>query len=491
MNKKLVSSLQDNLNSITSLIPANSNLVKREIVVKGEVKCLILYISVLVKQELIEENIISRLLFNLNIDISAVSNPSKYIMERCISSSDVELSDDLNSISFALNHGSCVILTGDDSTAIVCKTFGGLQRKVSPSDVEKNIYGGKEAFIESLQGNLSLIRQKLRNKNLQVDSYVMGEDNGADVALIYLSDVIDKQLLNDIQDKLSNIKAPAILATGYLKQLLTDYPGSLFPLSKRTEKPDTVITDLLQGKAAILINTSPYALIVPTVFIEFFQSIDDYNSNPWVGTFERFIRLAAIALILMLAPIYVVLLKYNSELIPLDLIKQIMASRMGIPLPPVMEVLIMELLVEFLREGGLRLPTPVGQNLGIVGGIILGEAATRAGLVSPTTLVVVAIGIISTFVIPSYEMSLSIRLLRFPLVILAQMLGLVGLIVGMFVIIVHLIKLDSFGIPYFSPISPLKFKDLKDTFVKPHASNMMKNPVTFKRKTDRGGSSEN
>lgn len=462
----LTNNLDDNINVILANSPSNFNFVKREIIIKENIRCFVLYISGLAKQEFIENSIVFPLLFHIQCPINNVECKTDYVAKRYIASSDVQITADLNLISMELKRGKCIILIENENNVIVCKTTGAAHRDVTESNVEKTIRGGREAFIESLEVNISLVQQGIKNDHLKIESFLIGKENQADSVLIYLDNAIDPEVLNNIKNNLSSIKARQVLGPGMLSQLMEKFPYSIFPQVKTSEKPTKVVSDILQGKAAILVEGAPYAMILPVVFMEFFQDIEDYANRTLIGNFDRLLRFLAAIVILILPSIYLILLTYNSELTPLNMIRIIASTRRDIPFPPFIEILMMETLVEILREGGLRLPNPAGQTLSIVGGIVLGQAATLAGIVSPTTLVIVAITVICTFVIPSYDMALSIRLLRFFILILTNFLAFLGILVGIQLIIVTLIKMDSFGVPYFTPIAPLRFKGLKDAFIR-------------------------
>lgn len=477
---ELKSSLNANVDIISSNIPLNYNFVKRELVIKNGVPCIILYISTLVKQEYLENNVIYPLLFQVQSPIDNVIDKVEFIAKKFIVSSGIEITKDVNFIASELMHGQCVVLVANEDKGIICNTAGPMHRAITESQVEKVIKGGKEAFIESLSVNIALIQQAIKNEHLKIDKYVFGKENKADGVLIYLDNAIDKEVLQRIKDDLSSVKIPQVLGPGVVIQPIEKFPYSIFPQSKTTEKPAKAISDILQGKAVLIVEGSPYVMVMPVVFMEFFQEVEDYGNRLALANFDRFIRLLSLVIILTLPSIYLILLKYNSELTPLNLSKIIIKSRLDIPLPPFVEILMMEIVVEVLREGGLRLPTPVGQTLSIIGGIILGQSATAAGIVSPTTLVVIAITVICTFVIPNYDMVLSIRLLRFGMLILTALLGILGLLLGIQLIIVKLMKMESFGIPYLSPIAPLRFSGLKDTLIRTKIENLNKRAVGFK-----------
>lgn len=478
----LTKDLEKNLNLIFLNAPANFNFKTRELMLKGDTKCIILYISGLSKKEDIEDRIIYPLLFNIDCDINTLSSPISYISQRYITISDTQISSDVSLISEGLKNGKSIILIQNEDTAIICNTSSSNFKKIANSKIEETIRGEKSAFVELLPTNIGLIQEKLKNNNLRIENYVFGEENNCEAALIYMENIIDTAVLSKLKKKLQTIKASYIPDTGYLMQYIEKRPFSIFPQSKTTEKPDKVVSDILQGKAAILINGCSYAVILPVVFMEFFQGFEDYSNRLIVANFDRLLRILATIIVVIVSPIYLVLLNYNATLVPLDLIKIIIISRKDIPLPPFLEILLMEMVIEFLREGGLRLPSIVGQTLSIVGGIILGEAAIQAGIVSPTTLIVVAVTVIATFLIPNYEMSLSIRLLRFYVLILAQILGFFGVVIGVFSIIAHLMNLESLGVPYFSPFAPMRHKDLKDSAVRYPLKYINRIPESFKRR---------
>lgn len=478
----LTNDLGKNINLISANTPANFNFKVRELILKGDIKCNVLYISGLSKKEDIEDRIIYPLLFNIDCNINKLPSKISYVSQKYMSISDTQISSDINNISNGLKNGKTIVLIENEDTAIICNTSISNFKKISEAKIEETIRGEKSNFVDFIDTNIALIQEKLKNNNLKIENYVLGKENNSQAALIYMENVIDPKVLSKLKSKLCTINISYIPGTGYLSQFIDKSSFSIFPQSKTTEKPDTVISDILQGKAAIFINGCAYAIIMPVVFIEFFQAFEDYSNRIILANFDRALRILSLFIVLTISPIYLVLLNYNAELVPLNLIKMIIVSRKDIPLPPFLEILIMELIIEFLREGGLRLPSIVGQTLGIVGGIILGQAAIQAILVSPTTLIVVTVTVIATFVIPNYEMSLSIRLLRFYILIMAQILGFFGIIIALFSIIAHLMNLENLGIPYFSPFAPMRHKDLKDSIFRYPLRDFARIPVTFRKK---------
>ncbi|QOR35974.1 spore germination protein [Clostridium sp. 'deep sea'] len=477
--KFLTNNISENIELIKAAFPVNYSFVIRNIILKGNIKCALLYMSNISNKETIEARIIDPLLFQFDNEINLDGCVVDFIAQRYISISDTSISNDINMILSRIQSGDTVVFINNENKAIICSTSKSNLKNVSEIKIEETLRGEKSAFVDVLNSNIGLIQEKLKNKQLKVDKYTLGENNNAETALVYIENLIDENILKQLKKKLSDIKCPYIPDTGYLAKYIDESKFSIFPQSKTSEKPDKVISDLLQGKAAIFVNGCAYAVILPVVFIEFFQAFEDYSNRIILANFDRFLRLLSVIVVVSLAPIYLVLLKYNVELLPLNFIKVIIVSRKDIPLPPFMEIMLMEIIIEFLREGGLRLPSIVGQTLSIVGGIILGQAAIQASVVSPATLIVVTVGAIATFVIPNYEMSISIRLIRFFLLVIAEMLGFYGVIIGLFFIIAHLVNLESLGVPYFAPFTPMYVKDLRDSIVRMPINEIQSTTETF------------
>ena len=478
----LTNDLEKNVDLISANTPANYNFKVRQLILKGDIKCNVLYISGLSKKEDIEERIIYPLLFHIDCEINNLTSPVSYISKRYITISDTQLCSDINKISSGLKSGKTIVLIENQNNCIICNTSTSNFKPNAQTKIEESTRGSKTSFVDILDTNIALIQEKIKNNNVKIEKYVLGKENNSEAALVYIENTIDTEVLNKIKDKLQSLESSYVPDTGYISQFIEKSPFGLFPQTKTTEKPEKVVSDLIQGKAVILINGCSYSIVLPVVFTEFFQGFEDYSNRLFVANFDRILRFSSIIIILLVSPIYLVLLKYNAELVPLDLIKTIVVSRKDIPLPPFLEILLMEIIIEFLREGGLRLPSVIGQTLSIVGGITLGQASVEAGMVSPTTLIVVTVSVIATFVIPNYEMSLCIRLLRFYVLIMAQMLGFLGIVLALFSIVAHLMSLESFGVPYFSPFAPLRHKDLKDSLLRFPLKSINKIPVSFKKR---------
>ncbi|HOB29148.1 MAG: spore germination protein [Dethiobacteria bacterium] len=360
--------------------------------------------------------------------------------------------------------GAALFLDGSPG-ALICDTREPKTRPVSEPENETTLRGPRDGFIENLRTNTSLLRLRLPIPQLWIETMTIGRLSRTEVALVYLKGLARETLVREVHFRLQQIEIDAILGTGYLEDFIEDNPFTLFPLTYRTERPDKVTAALLEGRVAILAGETPFALIVPTELPMLMQAPDDYYEPLPTAIFIRLLRYTALVTSLLLPGFYVAVVTFHPELLPTSLFLRIISTREGVPFPVVAEMLILELILEILREAGLRLPPAIGPAISIVGALILGDAAIRAGLVSPGVVIIVALTAIAGFSTPNYALSASFRLLRFAFTILGAAFGLFGLQFALLLTIIHLCSLRSFGIPYLSPLAPLILPDLKDSFI--------------------------
>lgn len=341
-----------------------------------------------------------------------------------------------------------------------------LGRQVDKPELEFGIISSQEAFVEDIDTNLNLIRKRLPIPELRVNEVIVGSLSKTKVAVLSIEGIVNQENVDTVLQRINDIEFDEILDGSHLAQMLYDDSNTLFPLFLNTERPDRISSSLAEGKVSILIDRSSSALIAPTILLEYFITMEDYNM-PWIpASVFRFIRIFAVIFSIFATPIYVAVLTYHYELIPKDLLETIVSSRNLIPFQPLIEALFLEISIELLREAAARLPTKVGQTLGIVGGIVIGQAAVVAGLTSNILLIIVALSALASFVTPIYKMGNAIRLLRFPFLVGAQIWGLLGISLAALFFMTHLVKLTSIGRPYLEPIYPLQIKDWKDSFVR-------------------------
>ncbi|GAB6482108.1 spore germination protein [Bacillus cereus] len=347
---------------------------------------------------------------------------------------------------------------------------------------EKVVSGSHQGFIENLHINLNLLRRSIENPNLYIDYLTLGKKTNSKVAITYMKGIANDSAIQEVMKRLNDACADMIFNPGYLEEFIEDSTYSPFPQILKTERVDRVKANLIEGRIAIMAEGNPTALIVPINFFAFYQSPDDYNTRPFIGSFIRIIRLISFWIAITFPALYIAVIGFHFEVLPNDLVLVVKGAVENIPYPPLIEALVMELTIELIREAGIRLPAPIGQTIGIVGGLVIGDAVVKAGLISNTMIVVVAITAIAAYVVPSDEMSSSIRLLRFPLMLAAASLGFLGIVFCLMFLFIHLCEIESFGTPYFAPIAPLHWKDLKDAIIRVPIWKMKKRPKALQPK---------
>ncbi|AOZ94714.1 spore gernimation protein GerA [Paenibacillus crassostreae] len=349
--------------------------------------------------------------------------------------------------------------------AYLVDVFGLKSRTVQPSETETVITGPHDAFTEQAGINLSLIRQRIKSSHLKVIQLSVGEVTKTNIYLLYIKDIANMDFVNEAITRISNIEVDSVFDTNMLLQFIDDDPYSVFPQFLTSERPEAMASKLVGGRIVGIVDGSPSAFSAPTSFVEYFASSDDYNQRWLLGSASRLLRFVALIITLLFTALYVSVTTYHYEMIPENLLMTLVESRSKVPFPPIFEALFMEVTIELLREAGARLPSKIGQTIGIVGGIVIGQASVQAGLTSNILIIAVASSAIASFVTPAYVMSASIRLLRFGLILLAGIWGNFGIAIGLSAIVIHLSGLTSLNSSYLTPIAPFKPGDWKDLFI--------------------------
>ncbi|KGA98899.1 spore germination protein GerA [Alkalihalobacillus alcalophilus ATCC 27647 = CGMCC 1.3604] len=435
----------------------------------GRKSAAILYIKTLVHQPIINE-VFKPLMIKKEDEIEEkLQNEQhlmRYLTDEILYFSEVAFESRLSSLVQLLLQGETLIVVDGCQQSIHIGTQSVEKRSVDQPETEQVIIGPREGFIERLETNIGLIRYRLQSPHFRIRKLTLGRMTQTQVAICYLEGTTNQEIVEEVEKRLKQIDTDAILDIGYLEQFIEDNHFSPFPQTKITERPDSVVGNMIEGRVAILCDGSPFALFVPVVFQQFIQTTEDYSSRFLMGSFIRLIRYVALLFSLIFPALYVSFISFNPELIPTEFAVAVAGGRAGVPYPAVVEVLLIETAMEVLREATVRLPKQFGGAISIVGVLVIGEAAVSAGLSSPVTVVVIALTTIGSFATPAYSASFALRLLRFPLVILAGLFGLYGVIVGVILILNHMLSLKSFGVPYMSPISPENIHGMKDTLIR-------------------------
>ncbi|TWE04923.1 spore germination protein KA [Neobacillus bataviensis] len=426
------------------------------------------YISGLTDEQSVNEYILRSLMVDtadskLEIDSNHVFD---LILNNALTIGNINILKDWNELIFSILSGDTIILIDGFAEAISGSTRGGQWRAITESSSQVNIRGPKDSFNESIATNIALIRRHLKSPQLRLETIRIGNVSQTNVAIMYLKGIVSEELVQEVRQRLTDIQIDAVLESGYLEEFIQDQTFTPFPTIYNTERPDAVSGNLLEGRIAVLVDGTPFVLIVPTVFTQFFQATEDYYQRSDIVLLMRLIRYTSFFVLLLGPSFYIAVTTYHPEMLPTSLLINIMAQREGVPFPALIEAVIMEATFEVLREAGIRMPRAVGQAVSIVGAIVLGQAAVEAGVVTGLMVIVVAITGIASFAVPSYNLTIAARMIRFPLMIISALLGFYGLTLAMILLVAHMNSLRSFGIPYLAPFTPFSLKGQKDTVIR-------------------------
>ncbi|ADC50881.1 sopre germination protein [Alkalihalophilus pseudofirmus OF4] len=402
-----------------------------------------------------------------------------------ISIDDTKLTSDGNVVADSLMRGyACIQLEEQAALCILVAIQTDDKREITIPEVEFSVVGPKESFVEGIDTNINLVRKRIPVPDLKVKEYTVGTLSRTRVCIMYIQSIANEENVNTMIERVSSIQFDQINDSSYINQMIEDQTNSPFPQFIDTERPDRVAALLAEGKVIVLANGSPQAITGPTTLVEFFSAFEDYFLSWHIATAFRLIRLFAVWFSIFATPLYVAVLTYHAEIIPQDLLATLIVSRSQIPFPPILEALFLELTIELLREAGARLPTKVGQTIGIVGGIVIGTAAVEAGLTSNVLLIIVALAALASFTTPVYRMGNTIRLIRFPYIFASQLWGLVGLAILFNFMLVHLLTITSLGRPYLAPLYPTRLADFKDAFFRMSFNFQSKRPIHLQTKNN-------
>lgn len=479
---KISSNLKENLESVKEILGVSDDLIIREFAFgnKGQINAAIIFIDGMVERSLINENIIKPLMYDNrficeeeSIDIKNID----IIKGSILYVGEVEKVTTINDLVESCLSGDTVLLVESAKEALVISSRGWETRGVVDPETESIVRGPREGFTENLRTNTTLLRRKIKSPDFMLEAMKIGRKTNTAVCLAYLKGVVNPQIVEEAKRRLKRIDTDGILESGYIEGFIEDAPFSIFSTIGNSEKPDTVAAKILEGRAAILVDGTPFVLTFPMLFIEGFQSSEDYYSRPYYVSLVRIIRFIAFMVSVLGPASYVAALTFHQELIPTSLLFTLAAAEEGTPFPTMVELLVMGVIFEILREAGIRLPRPVGQAISIVGALVLGESAVSAGLIGEPVVIVIALTAVSSFVVPAQTDSGAI--LRVIFVILAGSMGGFGIMIGLIGLLIHLASLRSFGIPYLSPLAPLRPFDLKDVFFRVPIWAMLTRPRTI------------
>nr|WP_249316408.1 spore germination protein [Bacillus sp. FJAT-50079] len=450
---------QQNEETFRSIYNNCSDVVFAPFLLFGKVKAMIVYIEGLSDVQGMDEFIFA----SLKKEIADEAQPLSVLIEKEISISKLKkiqlIADCIESISL----GDPILFYEGGDSAYSLGLAKWEKRAIEEPEAETVIRGPRGGFTEDLQVNTSQLRRIIKSPALKIQTMKIGKYTNTNVSIVYVEGLAEPTLIEEVKNRLERIQIDGILESEYIEELIEDNPYSPFPQIMSTERPDVAASALMEGRVIILTDGTPFILMVPVSFFSFLQAPDDYYQRALIGSFTRFLRNGFLVISLLFPSFYVAVTTFHQEMIPDALLLSISASRESVPFPALIEVLLMEIVFEALREAGIRLPKQIGSAVSIVGALVIGQAAVQAGLVSAPMIIVVASTGIASFLIPRYNAGYSVRILRFPIIFLAGTLGLLGIMMGILAIFIHLCTLRSFGEAYLAPLAPFKKHELKDT----------------------------
>ncbi|MGP0577263.1 spore germination protein [Paenibacillus peoriae] len=485
-SSKITGNYDSDLKSIREAIGENSDVHFREFVVKKyHARSVLVFIEGMQDEKLMSKQVLEVLMFEGQQDPQrpqeqqeSISN--SFIKENLMPLTQISEVADMEDLQESILLGHTALLIEGMKGALLVGSPNGVIRSVNEPTSEALLRGPRIGFTEVLSENTSMLRRQGLNKSLEMKKFQVGSRIKKDLVVAYIKDIVNPDLLEEVTRRISKIDMDFLAESGYVEQLIEDNYLSPFQQAHNTERPDRVINALLEGRIAILLDGTPFALIVPVTFSMLLQSPEDYYERWIPGTLLRLLRFSGAFIALMGPALYISFISFHPGLIPTKLVISIIETRQGVPFPSVIEVMILEISIEILREAGIRLPKPIGPAMGIVGGLVIGDAAVNAGIVSPFLVIVVAVTAISSFSIPTYSAGITLRLLRFVGMLFAAILGMLGTILFFLLICIHLTKLKSFGVPYVTPFSPMRPSDWKDMYIRAPISMMKRRPLMMK-----------
>ncbi|HLR51724.1 MAG TPA: spore germination protein [Candidatus Avamphibacillus sp.] len=471
--------LEKNIENLKIMLGDPTDLVVRQFPIGGsEHRCAIAYIDGLVNEDLVQSHMMKnvQLIANSKQLPDETTDLFEVIYDKIISAVNTEKGYTLDDLSLALLSGDTLFYLDGIDQVLISDTKFWESRSIEEPVSETLIRGPRDGFVENIQTNMVHLRRHIRDPNLRFKQHYVGRRSKKLLVAAYVDGIINPAIVKEVNRRLETIDMDDAPESGYIEQWIEDSFLSPFPQTLVTERPDKVSTALMDGKLAIFLDGTPFVLIVPATLGNTLQSPEDYYERWTIGTLLRALRYLSAFIAIFLPALYIALVSYHPGLIPSKLAFSIAATREGVPFPPLLEALLMVVTMELLREAGARLPTTIGETIGIVGGLVIGDAAVQAGIVSPVMVIVVALNAIASFSIPEYGVAIAFRLLLFVFVFAAAVFGLFGIILAYIMLNIHIVNLKSVGVPYSAPFAPTFIEDWGDLVVRMPIPNLTRRP---------------
>lgn len=437
-------------------VPLNNDVVVRELVIAGGKAAFVIFFDGMVNNKYVNDNIIKSLL-ELRPEIA---EPDDELYKYLTTNSQAMPQQDMDKIADEINFGSCALFVDGVDTAFIFDVRGWEHRGIDKPENEQTVYGPQEAFAEMLRANTALIRKTVKTEKLIALGCEIGKESKTKGVLLYIEDIANEKLVHEVKRRLDGIAVDYVISSEQVQMLIGDKLMLFTPQLLATERPDRAARALTEGRCVFILNGSPRVLIMPSTLFELTHSAsDDYLNIPY-ATMSRFMRMLGMLISLLLPATYLAITLYHKEIIPTYLLYSISAARENVPFPSIVELLLMDVAFELIREAGIRMPSPIGSTLGIVGGLILGQAAVSAKVVSPIMIIVIAITGIGSFETVDYSLGWTHRFLRLCFIFIAAVFGFFGIAVGMVLYGLYLGRIKTFGVPFLAPVFKLRSKSM-------------------------------
>ncbi|MGI6112861.1 MAG: spore germination protein [Mahellales bacterium] len=435
--------------------PKNQNVVIRRFKLGDDTGAFIIFLDGMIEKRLVNETIIKPLMqLNLALVCPEHTDRIDFVNENVLAADNTKIILRYKDAVDGVIKGETLLYI-DKSNSLLAVNFKGYQKRAVDKPVTENVIrGSQEGFTEDIETNITLIRRIIKNKDLTTEMFTLGETNQGQVAVMYLDGIVNPAIVDEVKRRIQSIDIDFIYGSGIIEELIEDNTLMLFPQVMTTERPDRTASCIMEGKAAILVNGTPFVMTVPVTFLSLFNTAEDSNNRWHYATFMRMVRLFGFFTAIFVPGLYISLINYHQQTIPAELLFSIARNREGIPFPTIVEVLLMEVSFELIQEAGIRIPGLIGPTLGIIGALILGQAAVAAKIVSPILIIVVAITGLGSFSINNYELNFSARIIRFLFIALGAVMGFFGMTMGVIVISSLMVSMRSFGVPYMVPNWP-------------------------------------
>lgn len=470
--KKIFSTVKENIEYLNRYQGDSWDFVKVEFTLENnyqEINVGLVYLAGMVDQQLLNKTVIDALNRNFMKAKKAYENDDerfRFFKTRVLTAIGVDEADSFGKIFNTLLSGDMIVFVDGCSKCLIVGARMYQERGVEKPTTQITVMGSNDSFNENLLTNISLIRKRIKNPNLIFKNLILGKESNTNVVVAYIKGLVNENVLKEVEKRLESADIPEVTDANYLEIAMREKQFSIFPKIFYTERPDTVADHILEGRVAILCDSSPEALIAPSVFIQFLHSTEDFHQKAFIATFFRLLRAVGLLLSMFLPSIYIILIMHHSELLPVHLLFSVAGQRIQVPLPAYLELFLVMVIFDILRESGTRMPTAIGTALNFVGAIIIGQSSVEAGLISPIIVIIVALTGIGSLVIPNYKLNLAVTIIKYLLAIVSAAFGFFGFTLSFIFLILHLSSLRSFGEDYFAPFGPFSKEGQKDALVR-------------------------